>query len=294
VEDVEEKDVVKGDLVELGADKKEKEDGVKVEAAVLCPAYIKDAKQKKAFIGAKIGDTVKINPKKAFENEAEIASLLKIDKSAVENVEGDFQITISGITRYKESELDQTLFDKVFGEGVVSNEEEFRAKIKESIQENLDADSDYKFSLDARDAVINKLDKLAFPDAFLKRWVLATNENMTEEALVNDYELMIRDLKWHLAKDKLAKENNIKVETEDIDAFGKRIAKAQFAQYGMPNVPDDILDNYVKDMYKDEKSLKNIVESVVNDKVVKIVKDSVKLETTKISIDDFNKMLETK
>ena len=193
-----------------------------------------------------------------------------------------------------ESEINQELFDKVFGEGVVKSEAEFIAKIKESIQQNLDADSDYKFAIDAREAVVKKADHVVFPDAFLKRWALATNENLSAETLEEEYSKMIEDLKWHLIKDKIAKENDVKIEAEDIDTFGRKIAKAQFAQYGMPNVPDDILAGYVKDMMKDEKSIKNVVDSVVNEKVVNIVKESVKLDTVKISIDEFNKMLEAK
>lgn len=291
---VEEKDVIKVDLVELGADKQVNENGIKGEAGVLCPAYIKDAKQKKLFIGKKIGEVIVFNPKKAFENGAEISSLLKISKEEAENITSDFQLTITGVTRYQESELNQGLFDKVFGEGVVKSEAEFRAKIKESIQQNLDADSNYKFGIDARNALIKKLEKVSFPDAFLKRWVLATNDNITAEKLEEDFTLMIDDLKWHLIKDKIAKANEVKVEPEDINVYGKKIAQAQFAQYGMPNVPDDVLEGYVKDMLKDEKSIKNVVEGVVNDKVIQVVKESVKLDIVKITIEEFNKMLETK
>ncbi|MBN1462584.1 MAG: trigger factor [Paludibacteraceae bacterium] len=292
VEEIEEKDVVKVDLVELTADKQTNENGIKGEAGVLCPTYIKDAKQKKLFIGKKIGDTIIFNPKKAFENVAEIASMLKITKEEAENVTADFQLTVTGVTRYQESEINQSLFDKVFGEGEVKSEEEFIAKIKESIQQNLQSDSDYKFALDARTTFIKKLDKVVFPDGFLKRWVLATNTDIIPEKLEEDYSKMIEDLKWHLIKDKIAKANNIQVETEDVNAYARKIAKAQFAQYGMPNVPDDILDNYVKDMVKDEKSIKNIIEGVMNDKVVHVIKENVKLDTTKISIEDFNKLLE--
>ncbi len=290
VTEVDEKDVIKGDLKEVGAG----ENGIMVEAGVLSPGYIKSNSQKKLFIGAKIGDTIKFNPTKAFENPAEIASLLKITKDDVENITADFEMTITGITRYIESEINESLFDKVYGEGVVKTETEFREKIKENIQRNLDADSNYKFGFDAREALVKKLEKVVFPDAFLKRWVLASNEKMSAEKLDEDYAAMIEDLKWHLIKEKMAKDNEVKVEAEDINTYGRKIALAQFAQYGMPNVPDDILDNYVKDMIKDEKSIKNVIDGVVNDKVVAIIKENVKLDTKKITIEDFNKMLEAK
>lgn len=295
VEEVEEKDVVKGDLLELTADGKVNEEGIKVEAGVLCPAYIKgDESIKAAFVGKKIGDVIVFNPQKAFENGAEISSLLKISKDEAANITSDFQFKVSGITRYQESEINQELFDKVFGEGTVSSEEEFRAKIKESIQQNLVSDADYKFGIDAREALVAKFKDLQFPDAFLKRWALATNQNLTAETLDTDYPKMIEDLVWHLVKDKISKSSDIKIEFADIEVFAKKVAQAQFAQYGMPNVPEDILANYAKDMLKDEKGIRNMMEGAMDEKVIEIIKTSVKLEETAISIDDFNQMLQAK
>jgi trigger factor len=292
VDTVEEKDVVKGDLLEMGADKKVNESGIKVEAGVLTPAYIKDKKQKKSFVGAKIGDVIVFNPQSAFENESEISSLLKVSKDEAKKITADFMITITGITRYQEAEINQVLFDKVFGEGVVASEEEFQAKIKENIQENLQADSDYKFTLDAQKYLVKKLSDVVFPEAFLKRWVVLTNKNLTEEAVEKDFPAMLDDLKWHLIKDKLSKENNVKVEAVDIEEYAKKIAKSQFAQYGMANVPDDILDGYVKDMLKKEESVRNIVDKVVESKAMEVVKAAVKLEMKEVSIEEFNKMFE--
>lgn len=288
---VEEKDMIKGELFEL-VDGKAHETGIHVTDAVLTPSYMKDEATKALFVGAKKGDVITFNPKTAFENEAEIASLLKISKEAVGNVDSDFQITIESITRYVEAEVNQELFDKVFGEGVINSEEAFIGKIKETLQENLLQDSEYKFGLDARDALVKKYESLSFPDAFLKRWLLATNKNLTEETLEADYPKMIADLKWQLIKDKIAKANEIKVENEDVEAYGRKIARSQFAQYGMIGLDDSILDNYAKDLLKKEETLKNIIDKVAEDKVLAIVKDAVKLETKEVSIEEFNKMFE--
>ena len=251
---VAEKDMVKGEVLEL-VDGKVNESGIKISDAVLTPAYMKDEAQKAAFVNASKGAVIVFNPKTAFENEAEVSSLLKISKDEAKNITSDFQFTIEGITRYNEAEINQELFDKVYGEGVVTTEEEFRAKIKESIQESLVGDSEYKFGVDARDMLVAKYDGLVFPDAFLKRWVLATNENLTAETLEEDYPKMIADLKWQLIKDKLAKANDIKVEIEDVNAYAARVARAQFAQYGMIGMGDDVIENYVKDMLKKENVL---------------------------------------
>lgn len=287
---VEERDMIKGELLEM-ANGKVNESGLKVQDATMTPAYMKD-EQKALFIGAKKGDVITFNPQIAFENEAEISSLLKVSKDEAKNITADFQIKIETITRYQESEINQELFDKVYGEGVVSSEEEFRAKVKESIQENLISDSDYKFTIDAKDALVAKFEGLSFPDTFLKRWVLASNQNLTEETLEAEYPKMIADLKWHLITDKLVKANDIKVETADIEEYAKKIAKAQFAQYGMIGMDDEIIANYAKDMMKKQDTLKNMVDKVAEEKVVAVIKDAVKIETKEISIEDFNKMFE--
>lgn len=290
-ETVAEKDMVKGEVLEL-INGKVNENGHKISDAVLTPTYIKDEAQKAKFIGAAKGDVIVFNPQTAFENEAEISSLLKISKDEAKDITSDFQIKIEGITRYYAAEINQELFDKVYGEGVVTTEEEFRAKIKESILESLSGDSDYKFGQDAREMLVAKFDHLTFPDAFLKRWLLATNDNLTKETLEEDFPKMIADLKWQLIKDKLTKANNVKVEIEDVNAYARKIASAQFAQYGMVGMGDDILDNYAKDMLKKEDTVKSIVERVAENKVFEIVKNSVSLDKTEVTIEEFNKMFE--
>jgi len=288
---VEEKDMLKGEILEM-ANGKVNESGIKLSDAVLTPSYMKDEAVKAQFVGAAKGAVVVFNPATAFENEAEISSLLKISKDEAKTITSDFQFKIEGITRYHESSIDQELFDKVYGEGVVTSEEEFRAKIKESIQESLAGDSEYKFGVDAREVLLAKYDNLIFPDAFLKRWVLNTNENLTVETLEADYDKMIADLKWQLIKDKLAKSGEIKVETEDVNEYAKKVTRAQFAQYGMVGMDDELISNYAKDMLKKEETLKNIIEKVAENKVFEIVKNAIKLDTKEVSIEEFNKMFE--
>lgn len=290
-ETVEEKDVVKGQLLEI-ADGKVNEDGIKVEDAVLTPFYMKSDEQKALFANVKKGDKIVFNPLKAFENESEISSFLKISKDEAKNMTSDFQLEIQGITRYHESEINQELFDKVFGDGVVSSEEEFRAKIKESIQLTLSADSDYKFGMDVRTMALAKYNGLTFPDAFLKRWLLSSQEGMTEEKLKDDYSKMISDVTWHLIKEKLAEKNEIKVEASDIEEYARKVARAQFAQYGMVGVEDSMLDGYVKDMLKKQESVRGFADSVIEEKVLGLIKGFIKLNNTSISIEDFNKLFE--
>ena len=288
---VEEKDMVKGLVVEL-ENGVEKADGIRAEDAVLTPAYMKDDEQKALFVGKSKGDKVVFNPMKAYENETEISSLLKIKKEEVNGLTSDFQIEISGITRYNDGEVNQELFDKVFGEGVVNSVEDFRVKITESIKDSLKADSEYKFNIDARQMFVDKYKGLEFPEAFLKRWLLSNNEEMTAEKVEEDYPKMIEDLVWHLTKDKIAKANEIKVELPDVEEYAKKVAKAQFAQYGMVGMGDDIIENYAKDMMKQEETVRNFIDRAAEEKVLAAVRENVKLNKKEISIEDFNKLFE--
>jgi len=292
-ETVKEEDMLKGLLVEL-ENGEEKADGIRVENAVLTPAYMKEEAIKTIFVGAKKEGEVIFNPKQAYENEAEVASLLKLKKEEVENLTSDFKYTIQSITRYHEAAVNQDLFDKVFGEGVVKSEKEFKEKIKENIAKNLSQDSNYKFGLDAREVLVKKYKDLSFPDAFLKRWLLRTNKDLTEETLETDYPKMREDLTWQLIRNKIVKAHDVKIEKEDVEAYAKQIARSQFAQYGIPNADDQMIEPYVQEMLKNENQLKAIIDRVTENKVIDIIKEAVKLDVKEVSIEEFNKMFEEK
>ena len=285
------KQQVKGNLAEL-ENGEVKAGGITVADAVLTPAYMKDEEQKNLFTGKSKGDKIVFNPQKAFENETEISSLLKIRKEEAKDLTSDFEIEITGITRYQEGEVNQELFDKVYGEGVINSEDEFREKIKENIKESLIADSDYKFNIDVREALIKQFSNLEFPETFLKRWLIDNNKDMTPEKVEEDYPKMIEDLVWHLTKDKIAKANEIKVELPDVEEYARKVAKAQFAQYGMVGLGDEILDNYVKDMMKKEETVRNFIDRAAEEKVLAVIRQKMNLDKKEISIEDFNKMFE--
>lgn len=292
VDEVEEKDLVKGTIAEL-ENGQPKEGGIVVENAVLMPLYIKNEEEKAKFIGAKTNSVVVFNVNKAFEGaEAEIASLLKIEKTKVAEMTADFSFEISEITRHKNAELNQELYDKVFGENVITSEEEFKNKIREALAEQFAPQSDYKFLIDARDILVKKAGELHFADDILKRWLMAANQNNTKEKIDEDYPTMLQDLTYHMIKETLVKKNNLKVEGSDLESFAKRVAKAQFAQYGMLSVPEDVLENYSKDMLKNKQTLQNIIDRAVEEKLAGWLKEQVDLEVKTVSADEFVKLFE--
>ena len=286
-------DMLKGLLAELDAEGNTKEGGVQVEGAVMMPAYMKNDDQKAIFANAKVNDVLVFNPYTAWDgNAAELSSLLKVDKEAAAEMKSNFSFQVEEITRFVAGELNQEIFDQVFGEGVVKTEEEFRAKVKEVIANQFVADSDYKFLLDIRKMLMEKVGKLEFPDALLKRIMRLNNQDKDEKFVEDNYDKSIEELTWHLIKEQLVKANDIKVEQDDILNMAKETTRAQFAQYGMLSVPEEILDNYAKEMLKKKESIEGLVNRVVETKLASALKTQVTLENKNISAADFNKMFE--
>lgn len=290
-ESYEDNDMLKGDLRELDEKGNTKEDGITVEAASILPNYIKDEAQKALFNGAKLGDIITLNVSKAFESEAEIASLLKVERDRVKDIKSDFSYQITDIQRYKKHPVDQELFDSLFGKDTVKSEKEFREKIAEGLKEQLAVDADYKFILDVRAYCEKKVGKLEFPDALLKRIMLNNNKDKGEEFVEKNYEQSVKELTWHLIKEQLVDDNQIKVNDEDVLNAAKETARVQFAQYGMNNVPDEYVENYAKEILKKRENVDGLVDRAVDIKLTDALKKVVKLNEKEISLDDFNKMM---
>ena len=286
-------DMLKGLIAELDENGNTKEGGIQVEGAVLMPSYMKNDEQKAIFANAKVNDVLVFNPNTAYDgHEAEIASLLKIEKEAVADMKSNFSFQVEEITRFVPGELNQEIFDQVLGKDVVKTEEEFRVKVKESIAEQFVSDSDYKFLIDARKVLMEKVGKLEFPDALLKRIMLLNNKEKGEEFVAENYDKSIEELTWHLIKEQLVKANEIKVEQEDVIKMAKDATKAQFAQYGMLTVPEDVLENYAQEMLKKKENVDGLVNRVVEAKLAAALKSQVALDNKTVSMEEFNKMFE--
>lgn len=290
--DVEDGDILKGEIIEI-ENGVAKENGINVQDAVIYPKYMKDENQKKAFIGAKDGQEVTFNPKAAYEgNKVEIASLLKISQDQAESIDSDFKFIINNITRYKQAELNQVLFDQVLGEGVVKSEEEFRNRIKDDLAKSLTIDSDFKLSMDVKDEFLKQMESVKFPEEFLKRWALHSNKDLKAEDLEKDFTNSLNALKWHLAKEKIAEDNAIKVEDADIKEFAKKTVKAFYAQNGSLSLPEDLVERGAKELLSKKENYTNLVDKVVEEKVIAIIKEKASLDKKSVTLDEFNKMFE--
>ena len=290
--DGEQRDMLKGDLRELDADGNVKEGGIEVADAVLMPQYMKVDDQKKLFDGAKLGDIITWNPRKAYpESDVEVSSLLKIEKDQVAEHTGDFTYQVTEISRFTKAPVNQQLFDQTFGEGTVNSETEFRQKIADQIGQQFKADADYKFLLDVRAHVEKKVGKLEFPEAILKRFMMQQNKDKGADFVEKNFEGSIKELGWHLMKEQLVAATGIKIEEDDLKQVAKEAARAQFAQYGMSNVPDEYLENYATEMLKKKENMDGLVDRAVDVKLTAALKDVVKLDVKEISLEDFQKLL---
>lgn len=293
VEDYQANDMLKGDIRELDENGNTKEGGITVEGAVLMPEYIKVEDQKKLFDGAKLGDVITFNPKKAYpESDVEVASLLKLKKEDVADLTADFSYQITEISRYVKAEVNQELFDQVYGKDVIKDEKDFREKIAEGLKAQFAVDSDFKFIQDVRKYLENKVGALTYPDALLKRIMLNNNKDKGEEFVEKNYEQSIKELTWHLIKEQLVKANGVKIEDADIEDTAKEAAKAQFAQYGMNNIPEEYIDNYAKEMLKKKEYIDSFVDRSIDRKLTEILKTVVKLDNKTATLEEFNKMMQ--
>ena len=282
---------VRGNFVQLDTEGDEVEEGIQPENVLLAVDMIKDEEIKNSFVGCKNDDIIIFDPVKAYENRTEVSHMLNISKEEAEELNSDFRFTITEILQFEKAELNEDLFKKLYGEDTdVKTEADFRAKVKEEIAANLSYSSEHKFALDTRDALVEK-SKLVLPEAFLKRWLIAVNKELTEEQIENEFEPFIKDLQWQLIKDSIAKENEIKVTPEETEEFAKKLALAQFQQYGMYNIPDEQLNSYAKMMLDKQEEKERIFKKLHEDKVIAAIKEKVSVTEQEVTQEEFNELM---
>ncbi|MDR1675957.1 MAG: trigger factor [Tannerella sp.] len=290
VDDVEPTDLVKGALAEL-EEGRPKEGGILVESAVLMPQYIKDETERAKFIGAGRHDEVVFNPKTAYQDStAEIASLLQIDREAVETLTSDFRFEVQEITRFKPAELNQELFDKLFGEGVVSSEEECREKTGIIMREQLQPQSDYKFWLDVRALLLEKAGDISFADEILKRWLVSTDEKNTPEKVEAEYPVMMENIKFQMIKKQLLEDNGLNIEESDMEACAVQVAKSLYAQHGLFSVPDDLVMQYARGLLKKKEMVESLIERAIEQKLTAWIEEETEVTVKDVPMDEFEKL----
>ncbi len=289
-EEVDDTALVKGSMVELNEDGSVKEGGINVENTIVSPQHFKDDAQKALFAGKKVGDEVTFNPWATCNgNATELASMLNADKEQVAEMKSNFKMTIKEILVVKKAEHGQEFYDEVFGTGKITTEEEYFAKLKENIANQMKGDSNYRFTIDAHEAIMAKVGKLELPAEFLKKWLLRQDDKKhTAETIDADFEKMTPDLEWQLTKEKIVRDLNVKVEEADFLNIAKLIAVQQFAQYGMTNIPDDVVERYAKEILDNKEYRQRIAERAVEDKMYAGIKEAANIEEKNVSVDEFN------
>jgi trigger factor len=288
----EEKDVIKGKIEAIDNDGNVIPEGPSVDDTSLGIDIIKDKKIKKEFIGKSISDFIDFDLKKAYPNDTEIAGILHKKKEEVEKLEGNYRFTINDISRFYPAEPGKELFDRIFGEGVVNSEEEFMKKIEEEIAVNLKRESDFKLMMDIKSLAMEKTD-FQLPEEFLKRWLLRVNEKSTEEQIEKEFESFRKDLKWQLIRNKVARDNDVKISEEELQKEAENITRYQFQQYGLSHATEEQIANYAKETLKREEDAKRIADKILEEKVLVLMKELVKLENKEVTVEEFNKLFES-
>lgn len=292
---VSEKSYLKVNINQLDIEGKHAENGISVENSMIAVDIIKNEQEKAKLLGKKNGETIEIDLVKAFPNETELSSMLNIEKERISEIVTPFALTINEITTFAPAELNQELFDKAFGKDNVKTEEEFKNKIKESIDDIYARESEFRFAIDSKEKIVSKL-KLPLPQGFLKRWIMATNsdKNLSLEQLETEYPMFEKDLQWQLVKNKIAEEQKFEISTEEVRQESKKFTEAQFAQYGLPlgSLSDEQMAAFVDKNLEREEDRTRFAERVIENKVVNYLKENVKLEETIIDLEDFKKLYE--
>ncbi|MFN8239166.1 MAG: trigger factor [Bacteroidales bacterium] len=287
----EEKDLLKGSVAALDENGNVKAEGPSAEETTLSVNIVKDEEIKSLFIGKKQGDVIDFDLRKAFPNDYEIAGMLKMQKDEVKDINGSFRYTVAEISRFEPAPVDTELFNRIYGEGIVNTEEEFMTRIEEEITSNLKKESEYKLMLDIKSLCLEKTD-FTLPEEFLKRWLLSVNENTTQEQLDKEFDSFRKDLKWQLIRNKVARDNELKVTEDELHTEAMNITRYQFQQYGLFYATDEQIHNYAHEMLKREDDVKRIADKIIEEKVVALVREMVKLENKSVSVEEFNKLFD--
>ena len=288
-ETVDETALVKGVLRELDADGND-EGGLVIENGIVAPQYFKDRAQADLFMGKHVGDKVVFNPWATCDgNPSEMSSMLNIDKKDVENYKGDFEMEIKEIIVLKPAELGEEYYKEVFGaDGTVKDEASYRAAVKAMIENSLSGEENFRFTIDARNVIMDKVKDTKLPDDILKEYLIINNKDINESNVDEVYESSKGSLLWDLAKDTLMTQMGIEMTEEDVKQTAKMMARQQFAQYGMANPPEEAIDRFADDILKDKKAIDRIRQNTVDMKFFTGLREAVTVDEKEVTPEEFN------
>lgn len=283
-----EKDFLFGDLVELDSEGNVLQGGI-FKSSTLFIERIKDSETKGKLIGIKPEDKVVVESSKLSENATDLAAMLGIDKAKAENLKSKFQFTLKKISKLIPAQVNQELFDKIYGQGIITSEEGFKSKIKEELEQMLSNDSERRLYNDIVEALMAKA-KFSMPDEFLKRWLMAVNEKpLTYEEISKEYNSYSNGLKWQLIENKLIKENNIKVTKEEAEGHLKSTIVSNYQKYGIPVPADSDIQNIVNKSLSNEEESKKLFDKLYGQRVMDLFKSKFTIERKEISYEEFLK-----
>lgn len=284
-------ELIKGNLKQIDSKGNVVEDGIKAENISMSLDMMKDDSVKKLFKGKGAGDHVDFDLRKAYPSDVELTSLLRIDKDLVASVDGPFRIEIAEILEFRKHEINQELFDKVYGENVVKSEAEFLEKLIEELKANYERESNYRFAIDSKDYLLKRA-SLTLPVDFLKRWILEANEKMSAEQIEKEFSEYEKEFQWQLIKDQIIRENDIKVSEEELLEYATTMARNQFYQYGLYNVPEEHIAQYAKEQLSKKEEARRLYEQKFEENIYKFVKETVKLDKKDTTAEKFKKLFE--
>lgn len=262
----------------------------RVEGTYIALRSIANEEIKKEFIGKKSEDSFEIDVNKAFENETDRAAMLKVKQEELTTIEPIYTVVVKEVKRFADATIDQDLFDKMFGVGAIKSKEEFDAKVEEKLKADYSQESDYRFMIDAREALTEKA-AIALPEEFLKRWLFTANEGkFSMEEIEKDFDLFLKDFRWQMIRQYLIREQEIKITREHLLDQARKIATYQFAMYGLNNAPQEQIDQFAESLLTNEKEGRKLYEKVEEDLVLNYVRSVVTLAKKSISIEKFREL----
>jgi len=282
-------DVLYAELVQLSPDGSVFEGGI-VNTGSIRLDQVQNEEVKKSLIGLKKGDVLVFDVQKAYNNDAaRVAAILGVDEADAAEVKSNFQLTVKNVNRLDEADLTQEFFDKLFGEGEVKTEEEFTAKVKGEVEMMMQQDSDRKLQNDVYKYAVDKV-SFELPDEFLKRWLKATNENLSEEELQGGYADFAKGLKWTLIGNKIIKDNSIEIKYEDVFATAKQRLDAQFRMYSPQPLAEDQLAQYTVQFLQNKENANRIFDEVKGQKVIDYIRGVITIDHKATTSEEFAKI----